>query len=79
MQPPQLQSINNIIKNGIHDIMSISHQDSPNAKNKKNNTIIHHAPPPKNPSPENNLSNIVVYLPLIYIFLFISQALALTI
>ena len=52
-------AINNNIKNGIHAIMSISTQLSPNAKNKKNNTIIHHAPPPNVPShPPNILLNL---------------------
>ena len=57
---PQQHNINNTIKNGIHAIMSISTQLSPNAKNKKNSTIIHHAPAPKNPFSPNNLSNIVI-------------------
>ena len=57
--PPQLHNINNIIKNGIHAIMSMSTQLSPNARNKKNNTIIHQAPAPKNPPSPNNLSNIL--------------------
>ena len=57
--PPQLQSINRTIKKGIQAIISKSSQQSPKAKNKKNNIIIHHAPAPKNPSSPKNLSNIV--------------------
>ena len=53
-------TINNNIKNGIHADISISTHVSPNAKNKKNNTIIHHAPPPKNTLSPNILSNILL-------------------
>ena len=59
--PPHEHTISNNIKNGIQSVIHISLQHSWKAKNKKNNTIIHHAPPPKNPShPPNILLNLYI-------------------
>ena len=60
---PHEHTISNNIKNGIHAQISISSQQSWNAKNKKNNIIIHQpAPknPPSHPQVPKNLPNLVL-------------------